>query len=154
MQVGGECANAPQKLAAVHADKTGASTSFEMPDKPAHDSGVDLGERRPLLVEPVQQMGRPAQVPTSLAAGIAALLQVFGKGIQQLNARILAQTSNLRRPMKEMFKHCASPLESPWPMGRAVPQVYAQSLQTATHLIKPERKPTMHNHQLHIMVLL
>ena len=111
-----------------------------MPNELAYDDGAGFVECRSSVLKPVQQMCRRAQVPTSLAAGITALLQVFGKGIQQLDARVLAQTSNLRRPMKEMFKHCASPLESPWPMGRAVPQVYAQSLQPATPVTSPRKE--------------
>ena len=110
-----ERADATQEPVVLHAGKTGAPASWKMPNELAYDDGAGFVECRSSVLKPVQQMCRRAQVPTSLAAGITALLQVFGKGIQQLDARVLAQTSNLRRPMKEMFKHCASPLE----IGRA-----------------------------------
>ncbi|OJW51357.1 MAG: hypothetical protein BGO60_12495 [Thiobacillus sp. 65-1059] len=84
-----------------------------MPNELAHDGGLDLAGRYPASVKPVQQMRRRTQVPTSLTTGIAALAQMVGKAIKQFDACIAAQASNLRWPMKEMFEHCASPLESP-----------------------------------------
>jgi hypothetical protein len=97
-----------------------------MSDKPAHDGSIDLSEREPPPVEPMQQMGRGAQMSAALAALVAALDQMPSKGIEQRDARIAAQAGDACRRMEEMFKHGASPSDNPRPTGRAVPQVYAQ----------------------------
>jgi len=112
-----------------------------MPYKPTHDLDVDLAEWKLASVAPVQQMGRRAQMSTALATRVTALFQMFGKGIKQLDARVIAQTSYLWRPMKEMFKHRASPLESASPMGKAATQIYAQYLASVIPVI-PTRKET------------